>query len=79
MREMLKADCLSEEKQVKNEAMKAAEVDEILQKMTEICSGSFELLDIEKPSFVGCGATPYYIYSDIVAWVLNRLETDELQ
>jgi hypothetical protein len=80
MREMLKADRLSEDKQVKNEAVKACEPSEILEKMAEICSGSFELLDMGKKEFMGCDRTsPYYIYSDIVAWVLNRLETDELQ
>lgn len=80
MHEMLKADRLSEDKQVKNEAVKACEPSKILEKMAEICSGSFELLNMSKKEFTGDDRTsPYYIYSDIVAWVLNRLETDELQ
>ncbi|MEG4170101.1 MULTISPECIES: hypothetical protein [unclassified Microcoleus] len=83
MWEMLKSDRESAEEKVKNEvkaeAIKACDPEEILLVMTEICRVTFELLDMEKPSFVGCGATPYYIYSDIVGWVLNRLETDELQ
>lgn len=79
MWEMLKSDRESEDKQVKSDAIKACNPDEILRVMSEICSVSFELLDMEKPSFVGCGATAYYIYSDIVGWVLNHLETDELQ
>lgn len=79
MWEMLKSDRLSEDKQVKIEAIKACDPEEILQVMSAICSGTFELLYLEKPYFVESGNTSYYIYSDIVGWVLNRLETDELQ
>ncbi|MEZ2239645.1 hypothetical protein [Microcoleus sp.] len=79
MCEMLKSDRLSADKQVKAEAMKACEPDEILQTMTEICSATFELLNMEKNSSVGCGTTSHYIYSDIIAWVLDRLERDKLQ
>ncbi|MEZ2339586.1 hypothetical protein [Microcoleus sp.] len=79
MCEMLTSDRLSADKQVKAEAMKTCEPDKILQTMTEICSATFELLKMEKNSSVGCNTTSHYIYSDIIAWVLDRLETDKLQ
>lgn len=80
MSEMLKSDRLSADKQVRQEAMKACNPEEILQVMSEICSGTFELLGLGKPSFVGYGSTtPYYIYSDIIVWVLDRLERDKFK
>ncbi|MEG4230847.1 hypothetical protein QUA40_01835 [Microcoleus sp. Pol11C3] len=80
MSEMLKSDRLSADKQVRQEAIKACAPEEILQVMSEICSATFDLLDMAKPSFVGYSSTtPYYIYSDIIFWVLDRLERDKLK
>jgi hypothetical protein len=80
MWEILNFDRAAEDIAVKREAEKAATPDEILQVMTEICSGSFELLELEKLGCLGCDrANPYYIYSDIIAWVLDSLETDKLK
>lgn len=80
MWEMLKSDRESKDEQVRQEAIKVCDPEEILQVMSEICSVSFELLDMAKPSFVGYSSTtPYYIYSDIIFWVLHRLERDKLK
>lgn len=80
MWEMLKRDRASEDATVRKEAEKACNPDEILQVMTEICIRSCELLYLEKLECLGCDrATPYYIYSDIIAWILGSLETDKLK
>ncbi len=80
MWEMLELDRESTDKQVKNEAIQACNPDEILQVMSEICSVTFELLGLDDKSCLGYDSTaPYYIYSDIIDWVLHHLETDKLR
>ncbi|MCC3406759.1 MAG: hypothetical protein JGK17_14430 [Microcoleus sp. PH2017_10_PVI_O_A] len=80
MWEMLELDRKSEDKQIKNEAIQACNPDEILQVTSEICSRAFKLLGLEEKSFVGYSSTtPYYLYSEIIDWVLRHLETDKLR
>jgi len=80
MWEMLELDRESTDKQVKNEAIQACNPDEILQVTSEICSRTFKLLGLGEKSFVGYSiTTPYYLYSDIIDWVLRHLETDKLR
>ncbi|MCC3520004.1 hypothetical protein [Microcoleus sp. PH2017_18_LLB_O_A] len=80
MWEMLKLDRESENKEVKNAAIQACDPDEILQIMSVICSRTFELLGLDDKFCLGYDSTtPYYIYSDIIDWVLRHLETDKLR